>query len=429
VSNLQMRYRGGLLLLFIILVNFNNVFALLEGNRVLVLLDDLSIRQSHSIFFKNLQDRGYDLTFKNAEDPTLSLTEYGEYQFDHLIIFAPHVEEFGGLVDVTAILDFIDDGHNVILAASSTLSDPVREIASECGAEFDAEGSFVIDHFNYHKERVDHTTIVINGSNTLAVPIVTGLKHSKDRKPVIFEGVGHTIPQNNGLNLAVLHGYDTTYSSVLRKSPEEFHSVGEKTILVSVLQARNNARVLISGSLSLFSNRYFTKKTDNEFLTDELSKWVFKERGVLRASNVSHHKVGEKSEPPTYTIKDRIEYSLILEEWNGAKWVPFIADDVQVEFVMLDPYIRAPLKADNKGKYKIETILPDVYGVYSFKVEYRRMGYTNINLKTIVPVRPFRHDEYPRFLTMAYPYYLSSMSMVGGVILLTIFLLLTKSKK
>jgi len=392
------------------------------------LLDDLSIRQSHSIFFKNLQDRGYDLSFKSAEDPVLSLTEYGEYQFDHLIIFAPHVEEFGGLVDVTAILDFIDDGHNVILAASSSLSDPVREIASECGAEFDVEGSFVIDHFNYHKESVDHTTVVINSSpsNSLENTIIAGSKSIKDRKPIVFEGLGHTI-QPVGLNIAVLKGYDTTYSSNLRKTSDEFHSVGEKTVLVSVLQARNNARVLISGSLSLFSNRYFTKKTDNEYLTDELSKWVFKERGVLRASNVTHHKVGEKHEPQTYTIKDRIEYSLTIEEWSGAKWIPYISDDVQVEFVMLDPYIRAPLKSDTKGKYKIETILPDVYGVFTFKIDYKRMGYTNVNVKNIIPVRPFRHDEYPRFLHMAYPYYLSSMSMIGGVIVLTIFLLFTKN--
>jgi len=420
-----MKYLLGFLLIFIL--NLNIVFALLEGNRVLVLLDDLSLRQSHSIFFKNLQDRGYDLTFKSAEDPILSLTEYGEYQYDHLIIFAPHVEEFGGLVDVTSILDFIDDGHNVILAASSSLSDPVREIASECGAEFDVEGSYVIDHFNYHKESVDHTTIVINSSNILDTPIITGSKALKDRKPIIFEGIGHTI-QYNGLNIGVLKGFGTTYSANLRKSPEEFHSIGEKTILVSVLQARNNARVLISGSLSLFANRYFTKKTDNEYFADELSKWVFKERGVLRASNVTHHKVGEKSEPQTYTVKDRIEYSLVIEEWDGSKWVPYIADDVQVEFSMLDPYIRAPLKAD-KGKFKIETILPDVYGVFSFKIDYKRLGYTNINVKNIVPVRPFRHDEYPRFLRMAYPYYLSSISMVGGVILLTIFLLFTKAKK
>jgi len=382
-------------------------------------------------FFKNLQERGYDLTYKTADDPVLSLTEYGEYLYDHLIIFSPQVEEFGGLIDVTAILDFIDDGHNVILAASSKISDPVREIASECGVDFDEEGSNVIDHFHYDSDSVDHTTIVIEPTSktTLESSIIAGSKPLKERKNINFEGIGHTTQEDNGLNIAVLKGYDTTYSASSRKTSDKFHAIGEETTLISVLQARNNARVLISGSLSLFSNRYFTKKTENEYFTNELSKWVFKERGVLRASNVSHHKVGEKSEPRTYTVKDRIEYTVVIEEWDGTKWIPYDKNDVQIEFIMLDPYIRAPLKSDKKGKYKIETALPDVYGVYTFKLDYKRKGFTNINLKNTVPVRPFRHDEYPRFLKMAYPYYLSSISMVGGVILLTIFLLFSSKSK
>lgn len=37
-------------------------------------------------------DRGFDLTFKTADDPGLSLIKYGQFLYDHLIIFAPSVE-------------------------------------------------------------------------------------------------------------------------------------------------------------------------------------------------------------------------------------------------------------------------------------------------------------------------------------------------
>jgi len=345
-----------------------------------------------------------------------------------LIVFAPTVDEFGGLVDVTAILDFIDDGHNVILAASSQISDPIREIASECGAEFDEEGSFVIDHFNFDKESVGHTTIIVNSlpETSLEIPIITGPKPLKERKPVYFEGIGHTVQENNGLSITVLKGYDSTYTAPLRKTVDKFHAIGKKTALVSVLQAKNNARVLISGSLSLFSNRHFTRKSDNEYLTNEISKWVFKERGVLRASNVTHHKIDEAIESFTYTIKDEIEYSVTIEEWDGSKWVPYIAQDVQLEFIMLDPYVRIKLNPDTKGRYSAKFTIPDVYGVYSFKLDYKKIGYSNINVKNVKSVRPFRHDAYPRFLSMAYPYYYSSISMAAGVVLLTVFLILTK---
>lgn len=65
--------------------------------RTLVLLDDWSIRDTHSIFFRGLKDHGYDLTFKLANDAALKLSKYGEFIYDNLMIFAPTVEEFGGI--------------------------------------------------------------------------------------------------------------------------------------------------------------------------------------------------------------------------------------------------------------------------------------------------------------------------------------------
>jgi len=38
---------------------------------------------------------------------------------------------------------------NILVAGSSTSSDILRELASECGFEVDEEGASVIDHLNY----------------------------------------------------------------------------------------------------------------------------------------------------------------------------------------------------------------------------------------------------------------------------------------
>lgn len=50
------------------------------------------------------------LTFKSADDASLVLSKYGEFLYEHLIIFAPSVEEFGGSVSVETITEFIDGG-------------------------------------------------------------------------------------------------------------------------------------------------------------------------------------------------------------------------------------------------------------------------------------------------------------------------------
>lgn len=60
--------------------------------RILVLLDDLALKSSHSLFFKSLQSRGFDLDFKLADDPKISLQRYGQYLYDALVLFSPTVE-------------------------------------------------------------------------------------------------------------------------------------------------------------------------------------------------------------------------------------------------------------------------------------------------------------------------------------------------
>jgi oligosaccharyltransferase complex subunit beta len=61
-----------------------------------------------------LLERGYQLTFKSADDPSLVLSKYGKYFYENLIIFAPTVQEFGGSLSVETITQFIDDGGKLI---------------------------------------------------------------------------------------------------------------------------------------------------------------------------------------------------------------------------------------------------------------------------------------------------------------------------
>ena len=48
-----------------------------------------------------------------------------------------------------------------------------------------------------------------------------------------------------------------------------------------------------------------------------------------------------------YRIKDELYYAVTMEEWTGEQWVKYLGEDVQVEFVMLDPYVRKTLSMAN----------------------------------------------------------------------------------
>lgn len=158
----------------------------------------------------------------------------------------------------------------------------------------------------------------------------------------------------------------------------------------------------------------------------QISTWVFHERGHLKAVNVRHHRVVETDEPSIYRINDELEYSVEIYEWSGKSWEPYVADDVQVQFYMMSPYILKTMSTDKKGVYYTTFKVPDVYGVFQFKVEYNRLGYTSLSLSKQIPVRPFRHNEYERFITAAFPYYGASFSMMAGFFIFSLVYLYHK---
>ena len=42
------------------------------------------------------------------------------------------------------------------------------------------------------------------------------------------------------------------------------------------------------------------------------------------------------------------EYSVEVYEWSGTTWEPYVADDVQVQFYMMSPYVLKTLSTDGK---------------------------------------------------------------------------------
>ncbi|KAI4461169.1 dolichyl-diphosphooligosaccharide--protein glycosyltransferase 48 kda subunit [Holotrichia oblita] len=411
------------LLTLLVAVNVN------AFRNTLVLLDNQVIKETHSIFFKQLQERGYTLTFKVADDASLVLSKYGEYLYDNLIIFAPSVEEFGGTLGVDTITQFIDEGGNVLVAGSSETGDVLRELASECGFEVDEEGAFMIDHLNYDiTDEGQHTKIVVPLDNLIDSTIIAGEKTMLT--PLLYQGTGLLADPDNPLVLPLLTAQSTSYSYNPEQSIKEYpHAIGKSAVLIAGLQARNNARVVFSGSLSFFSDEFFTspvqrahgtekhETSGNQRIAYAISQWVFKETGELRVKSIKHHKDGEQVPPTAYTIMENVVYTIEIDIFDYVEWVPYVADDIQLEFVRIDPFVRTTLKHKGNGKYEARFKIPDVYGVYQFKVDYNKIGYTHLYSSTQVSVRPLQHTQYERFIPSAYPYYVSAFSMMLGVFL------------
>lgn len=416
------------LLMYVSIVN--------AGPKTYALVSDDSIKQTHSLFFSQLRSRGHDLTITHVYDEESRLGKFGEFFYDNLIIFASAIEDFGENINVDTIVEFIDSGRNALIVVDENITEPLRDLANECGLDFDEEETEVIDHLNYDISEANdfHTRIAVKPAVDSALYLGKG-----PSAPILFRGIGHASGAESRLLTKILTGSESTFSHVPGEPVEDYpQTVGSDTLLVTAVQARNNARIVFSGSLDMFSNKYFlapvtvraTKKSftksGNEDFCRELSIWNFQERGLLRATKLQHKKQNsDQLRPSSYRVKDEIEFSIVVEEYDGStqKWIPFKTKDLQLEFRMIDPYIRTTLKHNGKGLYKTKFIIPDVYGVFKFQISYNKLGYSNLQVEEQVSVHPYRHNQFARFINVAYPYYASCFAnFVAFFILGIVFL-------
>ncbi|RHZ86150.1 hypothetical protein Glove_54g9 [Diversispora epigaea] len=439
-----MRNLNILLLFFLVILlsGFHIESKSTTGDRVLVLLDKEADKILYKKFFATLEKEN-KLSYKLPTDSSLDLFEFGERKYDHVINFAPKTKKYVDKVNPLSLIKFMNSGGNIILATTSKTSENIRDFVREFDIEIDDKDTFVIDHFNYDiSDEGKHTLVIIDNNKGNSDDSITNNPAILSKKviegsPILFRGIGHKVG-SSPLLAKILWGRNTSYSYEVRGEDqksivdqEPFIS-GNNIGLVTALQARNNARITLVGSLDFFSDRFFDSpvhnvitsekfpKSGNEDFAIDLVKWTFQKKGVIKVTSRQHHKEGETEQLETYRIKDNITYTIEISEYANDQWQAFNGTDVQFEAIMLDPYIRKTLtplpvtsSPDSESRKFITNIqLPDVYGVFTFRVNYKRPGYTYIDDKSVVAIRPFRHNEYPRFISAAYPYYTVTASMI-----------------
>ena len=252
-----------------------------------------------------------------------------------------------------------------------------------------------------------------------------------DGPPIVYKGVAHKLSGKNQFVFPLLKGSATSYSSLVTDTEPLSENVilGMDTGLVSLIQARNNARVGFTGSVDMFSDDFISKQVpfkgkqvtsgNSEFIK-QLSAWVFQEKSVLEFKNARHSRVNETGQHGIYRIKDEMFFSVdIYEKTLSQGLKPAKLVDAQLEVLMLDPYIRVALEPLSNGTHVARFKLPDQYGVFKFYFNYMRHGLSFLSHEETVQVRPFRHDQYPRFLKVATPYYIGSFSMMISFVLLS----------
>lgn len=202
-------------------------------------------------------------------------------------------------------MNFINQDGNILLVLSSEA--PIPSAISSLLLEFDItlpsdKNTLTVDHFNYD------TLSASEKHDVLLLP-----RPSMVRQDVknFFGGEGlvalpRAVPQTLGntspLLNTILRAKSTAYTYNPKDEPESSEdpfATGEQISLVSALQARNSARFTVFGSMEALEDKWFDisvkppwgskLQTVNRAFAEQVTKWTFKETGVLKTGNIQHY--------------------------------------------------------------------------------------------------------------------------------------------
>lgn len=247
----------------------------------------------------------FELDFKMIDDPSIKLTYFGEYLYSNIVFFAPsYNEEFSKKSDIkiASLLKFFDEGHDLMIFGDKDVGNFLRNFVTEFGVDFDDYDSRVKDSLYLHnyKDSLNQDLVnlkrsdIVVSKNAINIPAVTKLPKGF----VLYEGIGMDIDSHNQYVFPILRADENSYS-INEKSGRVYNN-GEKIKLVNAYQGRNNRRVVITGSTSLCSNKfYFLSSQDgsnplsspNANFCSDMINWNFQRSGVLKYENIRHQRV------------------------------------------------------------------------------------------------------------------------------------------
>ena len=411
-----------------------------EGN------EDNLFNDCFKSFLSLLESNEYNYTLyniQNSEEDTpnrVKLTKMDNSLYDNVIIFPiskttlkkeSSTSENKSLLSSKNLLSFFNDynGNLMIITSPYTNNvDSLINLLNEFGIFPSPKNQIVKDFFQ------DKESLLVSSSNLLNKYVYT-VSDNNNNNTYFNLGKSSVARLDNREQLVpILKSSKTSFIETTQEKDFEPWVTGSQGYLIAGFQGvNNNARLVWFGSTDLIDNSNYDT---NRHLIENLVNWNFNAKSVIKSLKSRHYHAETKLtyDELNYKVNDMIRYEIDITEWNGSKWIPFIADDIQFELRQVDPYYRINLTRimDNETNDNIfaryttnDFKLPNRHGMFKFLTEYKRNGLSTIKDEDIKAVRHLAYDEYPRSweITNSWVYLAANLVVISSFIIFVILFL------
>lgn len=210
-------------------------------------------------------------------------------------------------------------------------------------------------------------------------------------------------------------------SAICSNSNDKCQSNSQTISLFATLESRKGSRFAIVSSPKLLAS----------LPIEGVIGWLQKSKFNLKIASISHelnnnvlsNRGRTELESTVYRVKDRINVRMCLVDGSSnERFIPENVSDFQFELKMMNIQLRKSFDSiDSDGCLNAKNIqLPGKPAIYTLQINHNRPGWSQLNHNERLLVRPYRHDEFPRFLQVAVPYYVSWL----GLLVASYFILL-----
>lgn len=364
-----------------------------QGLKTLVLYDQSAEPlEDYSLYLKDLEERDYKLEYLdvNSTSTTVDLYDKEQRLYDNIIILPTKGgKNLARQVPVKQLIKFFENEGNILCMSSpDAVPNTIRLFLNQLGIYPSPKGHIVRDYFSSSTDE-----LAISSDHLLNKHVY----NAENDEQFVFGESSAALLENREQIVPILNAPRTSFTE--SKGKINSWTSGSQGFLVVGFQNLNNARLVWIGSSDFLKNK---NQNANQKFAKELLKWTFNEKSVIRSVQAVHsHADGTSYDEVPYKVKDDVVYSIGFSEWNGQKWVPHVADDIQFELRQVDPYYRitlTPSENDSETQYYStgKFMLPDRHGVFAFITDYRKIGLSFITDRDVKAIRHLANDEYPR---------------------------------